>query len=218
MSLLGLLDLFAKKISSKDSSSITNIVKELQATLKLYNTLQNDLFKKNIYLENNLNNSLVISALNSNTTVKETEDVVKKNPKILIISEKAKKVFLPYDISELENSLKHNSKYSSVEEIIENKYTIPLDKYKSSSLARFKESFNLIRKKEKGSLKDALMLGFELMTNYKLHPAVISACNSEDELDIYLNCIEENALDCFNFFDIKFEFSPVLKRTHRFNR
>jgi hypothetical protein len=41
-----------------------------------------------------------------------------------------------------------------------------------------------------------------------LHPAIITACKSIDELDIYLSCLEDNQLDDFKIFDIKYEILP----------
>lgn len=54
----------------------------------------------------------------------------------------------------------------------------------------------------------ALDLGLELMFNYDLNPIVISACRNLDELDIYLDCLEENQLSSFDCFEIKFEVAP----------
>ena len=48
------------------------------------------------------------------------------------------------------------------------------------------------------------------MFNYKLNPIIISACRNLDELDIYLDCLEENELDDFTCFEIRFEVSPDL--------
>ena len=49
----------------------------------------------------------------------------------------------------------------------------------------------------------------ELFGNYNLHPAVISACKNLDELDIYLACLEDNSLNDFTFFNVKFEVPPA---------
>ena len=72
-------------------------------------------------------------------------------------------------------------------------------------MARFKEAYKLVKNREKASVFKALALGFELFGNYSLHPAIITACNSLDELDIYLACLDENDLDDFKFFNIKYE-------------
>lgn len=123
----------------------------------------------------------------------------------LIISEKQKKVILPYKISHIEYILKNNSIYDSIDDVIDKLYTKPISYYKVSPIARFKEAYKLVKEREKGSKFKALSLAFELLGNYSLHPAIITACKSLDELDIYLACIEENALDDFKFFNIKYE-------------
>lgn len=130
----------------------------------------------------------------------------------LIISEVQNKVFLPYKVCELENVLKENSeKYNSIKDVIENEYIVSLDRYKNSTFSRFKEAYNLMRKKEKASFSKTLDLALELAFKYNLNPAIITACKNLDELDVYLDCLEENELDDFKIFDIKYEFMPVKK-------
>ena len=137
----------------------------------------------------------------------ETSAEVTPEPEnILVISETQKKVILPYNKNTVKNILENNSKkYSSVEDVIEKLYTKPMSYYKFSSIARFKEAYKLVKEREKGSRFKALSLAFELLGNYSLHPAIITACSSLDELDIYLACLEENALDDFHFFNIKYD-------------
>ena len=130
--------------------------------------------------------------------------------RVLIISEKENKVYLPYYISDIEKDLENNSdKYNSIQDVIEDKYIESLSKYKSTIISRFKEAFKLIKEKENGSFVDAFSLGLELMNNYQIHPAIIAACKSEEELDSYLYYLEENQLDLFECFDIKFEIPPA---------
>ena len=130
----------------------------------------------------------------------------------LVISEMQGTVILPYKIEDIKNKLAENKNtYSSIEDVIQKTYTIPIKKYKSSALSRFKEAYKLITKKEHKSKIKALSLGFELFFNYNLHPAIITACNSLDELDIYLACLEDNTLEDFKFFKIKYEIAPVVK-------
>lgn len=123
----------------------------------------------------------------------------------LIISEKQKKVILPYKINKIEDILKNNARYHSIDEVIDKLYTKPISYYKFSAISRFKEAYKLVKEKERGSIFKALELAFELLGNYSLHPAIITACKSLDELDIYLACLEENALNDFKFFNIKYE-------------
>ena len=130
----------------------------------------------------------------------------------LVISEMQGTVILPYKMEDVKNKLTENKNtYSSIEDVIQKAYTIPIKKYKSSAMSRFKEAYKLITKKEHKSKFKALSLGFELFFNYNLHPAIITACNSLDELDIYLACLEDNTLEDFKFFKIKYEIAPVIK-------
>ena len=136
----------------------------------------------------------------------KTEEL--KDNKILLISETQNKVFLPYSISDLKNKLKNSTLYNSIEEIINNEYILSLDKYKNSIIARFKETFNLMRKKENASISDSLDLALELSFNNLLNPAIITACKNLDELDVYLDCLNSNELDKFTCFEIKYEILP----------
>ncbi len=127
---------------------------------------------------------------------------------VLIISEKDQKAYLPYKYEDVERIYKtSNSKYNSIIEVIQDIYVVSLDKFKNFSLARFREAFYLIIHKEKGSIIRALDLALELMFKCHLNPIVIAACRSLDELDIYLDCLEENELFDFKCFETRFEVS-----------
>ncbi len=127
----------------------------------------------------------------------------------LLISEIQNKVLLPFSVSELEKELAENRHYANLQDIIDTKYTIPLDKYKNAALARFKEAYNLMRKKEKASITSSLDLALELTFNNLLNPAIITACKNLDELDIYLDYLSSNELDKFDIFEIKYEMLPT---------
>lgn len=149
--------------------------------------------------------------LNSNvpeetpTVTTEFLEIAQIPENTLIISATRGKVFLPYKLKDIENLLEENENYHSIEEIVNKLYTKPIRYYKFSSISRFKEAYKLVKEKENGSTLKALLLAFELIGNYSLHPAIITACKSLDELDIYLACLEENALNDFKFFNIKYE-------------
>lgn len=181
-----------------NTSSIENFVHKI-ALLNLYDFLQ----ECNTYTElkkeqlSNVPENLSISSEELGSTFVENT---------LIISEVQQKVILPFTITELKKQLEeHPKKFISLEDVIEKKYTRPINYYKFSSIARFKEAYNLVIKKEKQSKLKAFFLASELLANYNLHPAIITACNSLDELDIYLACLEDNTLEEFKFFNIKFE-------------
>ncbi len=135
----------------------------------------------------------------------------------LVISEKNKIVILPYTLKELGQKLRENpTKYHKIEDVINVEYTIPLSYYKNSSLARFKEAFKLVKERNRGSFKHALDLAFELTFNYSLHPAIISACKTVDELDIYLSCLDYDELEDFKFFKIVYDVLPSVSRKIKF--
>ena len=165
---------------------------------------------------NNFNNQAISKIIIDNMLNKNEESADKKTKILentLIISEKNGNVILPYTIEELNSALEKNpSKYKSLEDVVEKKYTRPIKYYKNSSVARFKETFKLVRERNKGPLKYAWDLALESFFNHDLHPAIISACKSIDELDIYLSCLEYDELEDFKFFKIIFDVLPTLNR------
>ena len=142
----------------------------------------------------------------SNNSIENNDLIYPENT--LIISEISKTVLLPYKKSELDNledvSVNKN-------DLIREKYVVPIEKYKSPALSRFREAFKLMRNIEKKSMIEAIDLGIELSLNSKLHPAIISACRNLNELDIYLDYLASDQTDKFNCFSIKFEITPSLK-------
>lgn len=140
--------------------------------------------------------------------IQTSDDEVKDN-NTLIISDSNQNVVLPYKVIELEEKLKNNKKYKTLQDVIKNEYTLPLETFKNPTKSRFREAFQLIKKKEHGSLKEAIELGFELMFQSDLNPAVIAACKDLDELDIYLDCLDDNELDKFSCFKIEYNVPPT---------
>jgi hypothetical protein len=141
---------------------------------------------------------------NSSTTINLMED-----NNTLIISEKDDQIILPYTMEEVEKIYEKNKKkYSSVQDLIENEYILSTKDFKNPIRARFREAYQLIKKKEHGHLKEAIDLGFEVMFQSNLNPAIIAACKSLKELDIYLDCLDDNELDKFSCFNIVYKVTP----------
>lgn len=137
------------------------------------------------------------------------------NNNVLIISEKDQKAYLPYKYEDVEQIYKNsNNKYNSIIDVIQDLYVLPLKRFENSSFARFRETFNLVLHKENGSVIKALDLAMELIFKYNLNPIIIAACRNLDELDIYLDCLDENELFDFRCFEIRFEVTPsIYKKT-----
>ncbi len=131
----------------------------------------------------------------------------------MVVSEKEQKAYLPFFYSKVKE-IYQNSKniYETLQDVVDNLYVIPLDKFKNSAISRFRESFYLVRNKENGSVSKAIDLGLELMFKYELSPIIIAGCRNLEELDIYLDCLEENEVQDFPCFEIKFEVMPQLSR------
>lgn len=143
----------------------------------------------------------------------ELEKVIEKpqeTKRVLIISEKDSKVYLPYSKEEIDDLLNQGT-YKTAEDAIREEFTIDLDKFKNPLKSRFLEAYILSKDVAHQSRMESLRLGFELMTKYNLHPAIIAACRNIDELDIYLDCLDEDELDKFDVFDIKFEIAPMIQ-------
>lgn len=144
----------------------------------------------------------------------DEEKVIENNledNKTLIISEEDGKVYLPYTKAEVKENMIQN-KGQKISELIEQNYILPLDRYKNSMRARFREAYNLMYKREGASRKKAIMLGLEMMFETNLHPAIISACKNIEELDIYLDCLEDNELEKFSCFKIIYKSLPTLRK------
>lgn len=134
----------------------------------------------------------------------------------LVVSEKEGIVLLPFKLREISTIYSENrDKYTSFKQIIEEKFTVKFDEYRNPALARFREAFKLMRIKEKASVIKAFELGMELFFNYNLHPAIISACKSLDELDIYLDYLEDNETHKFDCFKIIFDMAPIEVKSNK---
>jgi hypothetical protein len=66
-----------------------------------------------------------------------------------------------------------------------------------------------MKDKENASLPQCLDMALELSFNTLLNPAIIPACKSLDELDIYLDCLYNNKLDKFPLFEIEYDVAPL---------
>ena len=152
-----------------------------------------------------------------NNYIDETEDkeIHIKNNNTLLISEKQGKVILPYKAEEVLRILnKEKSKYSSVEEVIEDKFTRNFSDFKIQFASRYAETIRLARERENYSFIDAVTIATEMMRKKFLHPAIISACRTLNELDVYLDCLDKNELEDFKIFNVKYELYPMVVKSY----
>lgn len=223
-------------ILSLYDKSIENNLEEIKANLVEYNKQRDELSQKILEFENTytsiLNSAIELSLKTNRKKVKKqnkiknnafSKDTLKVNIElesfdynILTVSEKDQKAYLPFFYSEIKEIYQNSNDYATLQDVVNNLYIVPLDRFRNSAIARFKESFHLMRNKEKSSITKALDLALELMFKYELNPIVIAACRNLDELDIYLDCLEENELQDFSCFEIKFEVMPKLTKKNTF--
>lgn len=201
-----------EKIISLYDKNLDMNYNEIKASLIEFNNKYEELFNRILEFENSTlpqSDLLEHSALDSFILdIKNTN----QDNNTLIISEKYQKAYLPFKIDEVHKIFENsNGKYKTIQEVVNDLYILPLKRFNNSSISRFREAYNLIRNKEHGSIFQAISLGLELIFKYELNPIIISACKNLDELDIYLNCLEENELYDFDCFEIKFEVSPQLQ-------
>lgn len=188
-------DIVKKYLSSFDAEfnlkNNSNLVKQDDSSLPDETTLLSD------------NNSLNTSNITQNEDLKDNDT--------LLISEKLKKVFLPFSKHEISLYLEqYPDSYNSFEDVINKEFVVSLDYYmRHPVIARFREAYSLIRDRESKSVIDAFKFSVDIMFRYSLNPAIIAACKTQEQLEHYINCLDKNKLDDFNDFKIKFEINPI---------
>jgi len=188
----------AKKVESMNNIEINNL-------------FNNPIFKE--YFKEEYPNfvSKVTQVDNKKPTAEAGEEKNSKDNGVLIISEKKRKVYLPYKYKVLQAYItKYPKQYKSEEDVIQKEFIHPIDSYmRFPSVERFKQAYSLIRDKEAKPFIEALKYGLDMMFKAKLNPAIIAACSSQEELERYLHCLEKNKLSEFKDFEIRFEINPV---------
>lgn len=224
--LINILSLNDKGLDLNQNEIKANLVEYNKQSEKLSNKIFDfenkniDIFNSAIKLSFNRFNKKSKKTNCHNTNLSNNEkshrvdiECTPQDNNILIISEVEQKAYLPFKYNDIKNIFKNSKdKYATIQDVVDDLYIIPLSRFENSSISRFRESFNLIRNKEHGSIIKALDLGLELMFKYELNPIVIASCQNLDELDIYLDCLDEDELFDFDCFEIKFEVFPKLSK------
>lgn len=210
-----LIDINSGFISLSRSASSDEVAINLKEIINSYFSTYEEI-KKDIMLAD-IEVDRFVKRINSSND-KKSEEVSEEisdgniqNNNTLIISEKDNKVFLPYTVSEIQSYMeKYPKEYKSLEYVINKEFILPLDYYtKHPSLARFREAYSLIRDREAKSVFDALKYALNIMFKYDLNPAIISACKTEEALNLYIECLENKDLSKFNLFKIEFRLNPL---------
>lgn len=222
-----------KKDIDKNNSNDINMLSNSSYTETLTTDAINKLDLQSKYLSENENNNKKDNNEDnidsSNDLENETTDLnlepavknknIKTNDRVtklplqdnnsLIISEKDGLVYLPFKVEDLKKEyIEKHKKYKGLIDLINHEYILPINKYKNTVTSRFKEAYSLMVNKEKESALSGLELGLEVAFNYSLHPAVISACKSLNELDEYLDALDAKDMSSFKRFKVEFEVLP----------
>lgn len=196
--------------ASSDEVAI-NLKEKINSYFSTYEEIKKDIMLADIEVDRFVKRINSSNGKKSEEVSEEISDGNIQNNNTLIISEKDKKVFLPYTVSEIQSYMeKYPKEYKSLEYVINKEFILPLDYYtKHPSLARFREAYSLIRDREAKSVFDALKYALNIMFKYDLNPAIISACKTEEALNLYIECLENKDLSKFNLFKIEFRLNPL---------
>lgn len=186
-----------------NDNTFDDVSKSVENTCNLINELKEEVNKS---VENIDSKKKIDDMINQVSEILTTTEEPEEK-KILLISNKTQTVILPYDKKQI-NKFIEEGKYKTQEEVIQQEYTIPLSRYKNQSFSRLREAYKLARKQEKYTAIDSFKYAINLFFERRLHPAVITACKTIDELDIYLACLDEDVTELFDFFDVVFEYPP----------
>ena len=196
--------------ASSDEVAI-NLKGKINTYFSTYEEIKKDIMLADIEVDRFVKRINSSNGKKSEEVSEEISDGNIQNNNTLIISEKDNKVFLPYTVSEIQSYMeKYPKEYKSLEYVINKEFILPLDYYtKHPSLARFREAYSLIRDREAKSVFDALKYARNIMFKYDLNPAIISACKTEEALNLYIECLENKDLSKFNLFKIEFRLNPL---------
>lgn len=165
-----------------------------------------------------LHNSLIIRETLDKLDGYEPNVIVKKevfDNNVLRISEIDKKIYLPYTVEEVKEVLNDSGKYNSEQEVVEKYFTIPTTTYMNFFTGRYKEVVSLISRTQNCEVGKMFALG--QMFNSKVHPAIIRSCRTMNDYYYYLKCLENNNLEDFKLFDIKYEVPPTQVKAKEFS-
>ena len=146
-----------------------------------------------------------------NNSKSQQEQIAKSNNNIITIPERTliitrKKVILPFTFKQIEAIFElHPNKYTNLKQIIDSNFTLSTKLYKNIIFSKIIEVYKLMRVRNKYSLHKTISICIEVVFNVYIFPAIITACKTFDELEIYLDCLEKNELNQYPCFKIIYD-------------
>ena len=217
------LELIMRKPSYNDANieEIVNVIKKKIINIKEKQKIfENENEKHRIVINNFFELPNTIQSFGKNEkeeinfnpkyALNEEDEEIKDNL-VLMISEKQKRVYLPYTKKEINEFLKnYPEEYKNARDVIRKEFVADISIYnKHPNLARFREAYSLSRDKEMKSSIDSLKYALSLMFRRDLNPTIIAAVKSQKQLEDYITCLENNDLESFNYFKILFQVNPI---------
>ncbi|MBO5478398.1 MAG: hypothetical protein J6A04_01570 [Clostridia bacterium] len=207
-------DLDAKETVKNINNQIANF-KNMQKENRIQNKKYSKLVDQFLQREEIGKNAEITSKNKENTIVntvyqKYEMDEIEDNLE-LRVSERHKRVYLPYTKAEIESFLNnYPEEYKTPQDVISQEFITDISIYnKHPVLARFREAYSLSRNKEMKSAIDSLKFAMDIMFRSDINPTIIAAVKSQQQLNSYIECLESNKLENFKYFNIIFEVNPI---------
>ena len=136
-----------------------------------------------------------------------TEESKKSSPdslnRELIINKSLGIAILPYSAADLDEVFLDNpEQYSSIEDIINQIYTVDLKDFENTSFSRYKEAFKLAKEKSNYTFSQATNFAKRFLVESDVTTIIIAACQNVEELEFYIECLNNNKPHDFHFFKI----------------
>lgn len=178
--------------------------KEIQNEESTDSSITSTAFMEDTIVEEELSQEPPIEIEKPDTpVVAEVDEELSLIEKTLFINEYNNTAILPYSILDLEEYFSDNpEKYSSLHDIIDQEYTVSLNNYVNNSITRFKETYKLAKSKSNLSVLESLNFAKKVFNIDNVQPVVIAACSNIEELSSYIDCLENDNLNSFEYFKI----------------
>lgn len=136
--------------------------------------------------------------------IEETQETIIPLPeKELIIDNNLGIAILPYSISDLDEVfLDDPENYSSIQDIIDKEYTVKLKDFENTSIIRYKEAFKLAKEKSNYTFSQAATFAKRFLVENEISSLIIASCKNVNELEFYIECLNNNDLNNFHYFKI----------------
>lgn len=170
---------------------------------------------KNIFedLNSSDNNKQVKNTDNNSEFEEKIKQILSatENNNDLIISERTRKIYLPYTIDELIEFIEnYPDVYSSLSDVVLQEFVLSFDYFITHPVkARFEEAYNLIKNREHNTSFEAFKIAIKVSKMNNLNPAIIAACKNEYDLNNYIYHLNSNSLNKFKSFKIYYDITPL---------